>query len=216
MKTYTLNNKSIKYFDDNAEKLSEFYNEFDRSLVHKDIINLISKKENMNILDIGSGSGADADLFASMGHNIFAVEPSKKMLSLAIKRFKNNKIKWISDNLPELNRVILSKSKFDLIYSIGVLQYLDKEDRLMALNKIISLIDVGGFIEIQYPVPPSREYQSLIPDDEIKDFVAAIKGLEICVEEKSKELNGRKALDGSDLYINLIIIRKLSSYYLSY
>jgi cyclopropane fatty-acyl-phospholipid synthase-like methyltransferase len=208
--------KVIRYFNDNAGRLSAQYNSLDRAKVHADLINLLPASKKLRMLDIGAGSGADAGFFAALGHDIVAAEPAKNLRDLANKTFKNKKIKWVSDKLPSLKSVTDSGKKFDVIYAVGTLQYLNKKDRMRSLDKITSFLKAGGLLEIQYPTPRSREHQFSIDSKEITGFVKlfnkAAKGslqLRVIHRKNIKDFGGRKALDGSDLYFNTTIIKCL-------
>jgi cyclopropane fatty-acyl-phospholipid synthase-like methyltransferase len=210
--------KVIQYFNDNAEKLSAQYNSLDRAKVHADLIDLLPPAKKLRMLDIGAGSGADAAFFAALGHEVVAAEPAINLRDIANKTFKNKRIEWNGDTLPGLKSTTASGKKFDVIYAIGTLQYLNKKDRTKALKKIAALLNDGGLLEIQYPTPPSREYQFPVGTGEIADFVkrfnASAQGgvqLEIVHQKNIKDFTGRKALDGSDLYFNTAILRRRKS-----
>jgi protein-L-isoaspartate O-methyltransferase len=208
--------KVIRYFNDNADKLSVQYNSLDRAKVHADLMGFLPVPQKLQMLDIGAGSGADAGFFAALGHDVVAAEPAKKLRGIANKTFKNKKIEWVADKLPSLKSVTASGKKFDVIYAVGTLQYLDKKDRLKSLDKMAALLNEDGLLEIQYPTPRSREYQFSIDSREITGFVKlfnkAAQGnfqLKIVHRKNIKDFGGRKALDGSDLYFNTTIIKYL-------
>src|SRR3990172_871011 len=97
--------KVLKYYNDRAGALSTVYDALNREQVHADLLSLLPKNRKLKVLDVGAGSGADAKMFAQAGHDVVAVEPAKKLREIAKKSFKNKKIKWISDQLPQLKKV---------------------------------------------------------------------------------------------------------------
>jgi len=207
---------AIDYFNENAQKLSAEYNAVDRAQVHSDLLQFLPSKK-LHMLDIGAGSGADANMFAAMGHEVVAVEPAQTLRDLANKTFQNKNIKWCADDLPALTSVKTAKEKFDVIYSVGTIQYLDEAERTAALKTMVSLLKDDGLIEVQYPTPPSREHQFRVGLDEVKNFVAAFnkkakdgRQLQI-VRENIKAISGRKARDGTDLYFNTTIIKSVKT-----
>lgn len=208
--------KAIRYFNDNAESLSAQYNALDRAQVHADLIGLLPASQKLRMLDIGAGSGADAGFFAARGHEVVAAEPAKKLRDIAKGAFTSKRIKWVADRLPGLRSVTAAGKKFDVIYAVGALQYLNEKDRLKALGKMASLLNEGGLLEIQYPTPASREHQFSIDSKELPRFVKlfnkAAQGnlkLKIIRRKNVRDFSGRKALDGSDLYFNTTIIKCL-------
>ncbi|MCE9507859.1 MAG: class I SAM-dependent methyltransferase [Alphaproteobacteria bacterium] len=210
--------KVIQYFNDHASSLSAQYNSLDRAKVHADLMRFLPVSQKLRMLDIGAGSGADAGFFAALGHEVVAAEPAKNLREMANKTFKNKKIEWVADKLPHLKSVTASGKKFDVIYAVGTLQYLDKKDRMASLDKMASLLKADGLLEIQYPTPRSREHQFSIDSREIAGFVKlfnkAAQGnfrLKVIHRKNIKDFSGRKALDGSDLYFNTTIIKYLKS-----
>lgn len=209
--------KAIQFFNDNAAALSAQYNSLDRAKVHAELLARISGANNLKMLDVGAGSGADANMFAEMGHEVVAAEPAEKLRTIANETFKNTtNIKWNDDLLPALPTVTASGETFDVIYSLGAIQYLDEADRTASLEKMASLLKDGGLLELSYPTPASRVHQFSVGTQEVESFVsqfnkASGKGkLEIVHEKKTREISGRKALDGSDLYFQEFIIKRVA------
>lgn len=211
-----MNKPAIDYFNDRADALAAQYNQLDRQKVHADLLANLPKGEGLRVLDIGAGSGADANMFASLGYSVVAAEPADKLREIGIKTFINKKIEWNDDVLPQLPQVVARGGAFDIVSAVGVLQYLDKEDRRKSLKTIFSLIAVGGAVDIQYPVPASREHQFTIEKNEIADFVQAFNRaagataeFSIVIDKEIPDHTGRKALDGSDLFFKTMVLRRL-------
>lgn len=211
-----MNNPAIDYFNDRADALAAQYNQLDRQKVHADLLANLPKGEGLRVLDIGAGSGVDANMFASLGYSVVATEPAEKLREIGIKTFVNKKIEWNDDVLPQLPQVVTRGGVFDIVSAIGVLQYLDKEDRRKSLKTIFSLVAVGGAVDIQYPVPASREHQFTIEKNEIADFVQAFNRaagataeFSIVIDKEIPDHTGRKALDGSDLFFKTMVLRRL-------
>ena len=207
--------KAIQYFNDRADVLSLQYNNSDRARVHAGLIELLPETGKLEMLDVGAGSGADAGLYAEMGHNVVAVEPAWKLRNIAKKTFRNDRIEWIADKLPYLELIHAPGRKFDVVYCANALQYLKKKDRRLSLIRMLSFLKDGGLLEIQHPFPPSREYQFLIDLNEIKDFVKQYNEstskhsrLKILREICFKTFDERKALNGSELYYKTVIIKR--------
>ncbi|HCS24226.1 MAG TPA: hypothetical protein DIW20_10805 [Rhodospirillaceae bacterium] len=104
---------------------------------------------------------------------------------------------------------------FDVITSVGVLQYVDEESRASSLSKMFSMAVRGGFVEVQYPTPASREHQFTIKHNEIEKAVEAFNqaatpndGIDIIMDKLVPDFSGRKALDGSDLSFRTVILKR--------
>ncbi len=210
-----MNKPAIDYFNDRADELARQYNSLDRAKVHADLLAALPQGRVLRVLDIGAGSGADAAMFADLGHVVTAAEPAETLARTGKEVFKNKNIHWNTDVLPEMNAATQAGGDFDVITSVGVLQYIDKESRSSSLSKMFSLAARGGHVEIQYPTPASREHQYTISHNEIADAVKAFNeaaapsdGISIVMDKTIPDFSGRKALDGSDLSFRTVILRR--------
>lgn len=210
-----MNDPAINYFNEKAEALAEQYNALDREKVHADLLTHLPEKSSLRVLDIGAGSGADAHMFASKGHQVTATEPAQKLRDIARKTFKDKNIEWNADTLPEMPASGKDGQQYDVVTAVGVLQYMDEKDRPKALDKMFSLIAQNGFIEIQYPTPASREHQFSVSGNEVEDFIRAFNQsspkaeFKVVVDKSIPDHTGRKALDGSDLFFKTLILQRV-------
>src|SRR5271166_5499625 len=62
-------------YAEEAEALIEQYEKLSFADVHRQVLHLIPTAPG-RVLDIGSGTGRDAAAFATMGHEVVAVEPT--------------------------------------------------------------------------------------------------------------------------------------------
>lgn len=106
----------------------------------KKVVKTISKyANNKKIMEFGSGTGILALYLSSLGNKVTAVDLDKDMIALSKKyfldRFNNVNIKFICSDIMDINL----ENKFDVCYSIGVLEhYTDKEIKDL-INKQISI-----------------------------------------------------------------------------
>lgn len=67
------------------------------------------------LLDVGAGSGGDANWFAAQGWDVVAAEPVSAMRAAATGRHASTSIRWIDDRLPGLSGVHQMGLAYDLI-----------------------------------------------------------------------------------------------------
>lgn len=97
------------------------------------------------LLDVGAGSGRDAAMFASMGHEVVAVEPMAQFLAEARKLHNSPSIKWVDDSLPKLESLGEEYAgTFDFVLASAVWHHLDESERKVAMLRIARLTRAGG------------------------------------------------------------------------
>jgi len=140
-----------KYFDELYKKNSEpweFTLRMSQNYRFSLCIDLI-KKYNLrvaNILDIGCSLGQFTYQLIPLSSNIIGIDISKEAILKAKKKYskyKNPKFKIGS--LPNLS---YSNNKFNLVICLEVLYYLDKYERIKALNEINRILKKQGFFLI--------------------------------------------------------------------
>lgn len=208
-----MNDPAINYFNEKAEALAGQYNALDREKVHADLLAQLPENRALTVLDIGAGSGADAHMFAAKGYQVTATEPAAKLREIAQKTFPDKNIEWNADVLPEMTVSGSGGRQYDVVTAVGVLQYLDEQNRPKALAKMFSLVAKDGFVEIQYPTPASREHQYSITGNEVADLVRSFNNssaeFKVVVDKSIPDHTGRKALDGSDLFFKTLIFQRV-------
>lgn len=98
----------------------------------------ISKFKNPTILDLGFGSGRDMLYLLSKGLNVEGVDNCDNFIEKGLTVSKQT--------MPELN---LNK-KFDLIYSVGVIFHLNKEERIKLFKNIKNHLSENGVLVLSY------------------------------------------------------------------
>lgn len=131
MKFYAINSKSY------AE--STFNEDFAKAVFAgmKKIIS-VTNKDNP-ILDIGCGSGRDANYLSSLGYKVHAYDQSPEMINEA-KRLTN------LENVFNVGSAQLfhSETKYNFAYSIACLLHLNDLEFELAINNIAKHLNEGG------------------------------------------------------------------------
>lgn len=130
-------------YDRNATDLFERYDALDARTVNAPILHLIPQKPAC-ILDVGAGTGRDAAWFASLGHEVIAVEPTHGLREGGRIRHADYNIDWVADRLPHLEVLNQRPDVFDLIKLTAVWAHLDPSEQQTALPVLASLLAPGG------------------------------------------------------------------------
>jgi len=115
------------------------------------------------VMDVGSGSGVDAAWFASLGHEVLAVEPVDALRLRAMSLHPLSLIRWIDDCLPHLSSVAALGKRFQLIVVSGVWTHLEEEERHDALSTMATLLAPDGIILISIRHGPAPEGRRSFP-----------------------------------------------------
>ena len=139
-----------------ADALLKTYEQIAVEDVHRPVLPLLPTTP-ARFLDIGAGTGRDAAYFASLGHQVTAVEPVDALREGARKLHASSRIEWIGDGLPDL--ASLRGRSFDVVLLTAVWMHLDAAERAAAMPSVASLVAPDGLLILSLrhgPVPVGR------------------------------------------------------------
>jgi len=133
------------------------YAYFDRvpfEVVHANLIRFLPS-EPFAALDVGAGSGRDALALVKRGATVDAVEPWTEMRNLAKSATRDvPEIRWIDDQLPDLQVISALEKQYDLIVLSAVLMHLGPNERAIALGVLRAMLSERGHIYLSIRNPP--------------------------------------------------------------
>ncbi len=145
-------------YDSQAKILSERYESLDFSTVNGWLLPFLPPSCG-SALDVGAGSGRDAQGLVDRGFNVVAVEPSSQMRKEGQTRHPDPGILWMDDSLPELKTLASRGPSFDLILLSAVWMHVSPRDRPRAFTNLVSLLKPAGILVMtlrQGPADPDR------------------------------------------------------------
>lgn len=124
--------------------LNQYYAKFQRQVFEKlfSFIEFQSGTKDLRALDIGCGAGRWCRFLAEHGYNTTGIDLQEELIAINSVRYRDyhNCIFYhssIQDFEPE--------SAFDLICSITVIQHIPAEEQKIVINKLRSLLNLGGY-----------------------------------------------------------------------
>ena len=154
--------RTIQHYNDKANHYFSLYNSVDAENVHEDWKSILNSTIPGTALDVGAGSGRDANWLAEKGWRVVATEPAGALRELA-QQNAHAEILWSNASLPDLATLPLSNQKFDLILLSAVWMHLPEKVRPQALARLSELLSKSGRIFISLRFGPSDEDRPMYP-----------------------------------------------------
>ena len=108
-----------------------------------------SQWSGKRVLEVGCGIGTDTINFARAGAQVTAIDLSERSLEIARNRaavYKLTNINFIHANVEELAAILPATTRYDLVYSFGVLHHTPNPN--IALRQIVSFLAPGGTLKL--------------------------------------------------------------------
>jgi len=115
-------NQYAPYYDQHLTKILDSKIPY---LIHKAIIEIISEKHNLNILDLGCGTGLIGEKFHPIANTLIGIDLSEKMLEQA--KQKNFYTELV---LEDINNAIKKYNNIDLVIAADTLVYIGNLEQI--------------------------------------------------------------------------------------
>lgn len=194
-------NEIEKYYNkfNEHKRLLSRHGQVEFAVTMKFIKACIDNRKNLNILDIGAGTGRYSSALYEFGHNITAVELVKKNLSVLKENYPN--ITAIQGNALNLKKI--KDESFDITLLFGPMYHLfTTEDKLKALQEAKRVTKKGGYILVAY----------LMNEYAVITYAFKEGNLKKCLKENKLSADFKCVTSQEDLYsyIRLNDINKLN------
>jgi SAM-dependent methyltransferase len=182
---------SINWYDTHGREWATQYDRHDPARLNAWIKPLLPVEAGL-ILDIGAGSGRDAQWLAELGHQVIAVEPSRTMREYAQQYHQHQYIEWVNDSLPGLERIYQRNYQFDVVLLNAVWMFVAPRQRARAFRKVLGLLKPGGLLcmTVQVDVHDDDRGKYAVAYDELH-HLAREHGLAVEVDAIDADQSGR-------------------------
>lgn len=182
------------------DEIEKYYNKFNEdkrllsrhgqvefAVTMKYIEKCVAGRKNLNILDVGAGTGRYSIALHKQGHNVSALEYVKKNLSV----LKQNAPYLDARQGTALNLKKYKDNSFDIVLLFGPMYHLfDEKDKLKALEEAKRVVKDGGYILVAY----------LMNEYAVITYAFKEGNLQKCLQEKMLDENFRCNTTKKDLY----------------
>ena len=122
------------------------------------ILKQLRLTKEMNVLDLGAGTGIWSFIFANLVNSVHAVEFSKKLIDIgtteAEKQSVDN-VKFFHERVEDFT----SDISFDIIFISGVLQYLNDPEFNTLVNRFTTYSDLDTKLVLREPTGVNSRYK---------------------------------------------------------
>lgn len=154
--------KTIEHYSEKAQHYYDLYNSVDAESVHSDWKALLQNAKAGTALEVGAGSGRDANWLAEQGWKVIAIEPADELRNLA-QANSHNSVTWCNASLPALTALPQQPTTYDLILLSAVWMHLPKGERPAALKRLAKLLSESGTMYMTLRFGPNDEARPMHP-----------------------------------------------------
>ena len=192
--------KYYNKFNEDKRLLSR-HGQVEYCVATKYIDEIINGRQNLNIIDIGAGTGRYSIPLAEQGHNVTAIELVNKNLSTI--KLKSDKVVAKQGNALNLKKI--KDDTFDIALLFGPLYHLfSLDDKIKALEEAKRVVKKGGYVLIMY----------LMNEYAVITYAFKEGNLKKCLENGKLDNNFKCITSEEDLY-SYVRIEDINKIYLS-
>lgn len=101
------------------------------------LLEIIKPRQNTKMLDVGIGTGIFASEFVARGATVYGIDPSEKMLEVALKRGFNAQL-GSGENVP------FEDNSFDVVLSMTSAEFSAKPEKF--ISEMVRVVKPGGLV----------------------------------------------------------------------
>lgn len=149
---------TIKSYDETAEEYEQAVNSFNILPELNIFISKLNKGDS--ILDLGCGPGHHSKYFSDLGYNVIGIDLSKKMISIAKRKFSN-----IDFRVMDMYNLNFEHDIFNGIWASASLLHTKKKDLQLILKELNLLLKNKGILYISLKIGDGEKF---VYDDRYK------------------------------------------------
>ena len=206
--TNQVSKRVLNYYDKNAVEFANQTVSIDMHDLYELFLNQLPQTESQCILDVGCGSGRDANYFAKQDYNVTAIDASAELIQWAQRHHMSSKIDWHHLDFSGIEKQPW-KNKFTGIWACASLLHVPFLELPLIINSLLDTFTDDGvmYVSFKYGKGERVDEERLFCDmNELrwKTIVAKIPQVIEC----DIWLSADKRADCKDAWFNVMIKRE--------
>ena len=140
---------TLNYYDENAVEFACQTLSIDMHDLYELFINQLPQRDMQSILDVGCGSGRDANYFAKQGYEVTAIDASAGLIQWAQRHHMSSKIDWHHLDFSGIEKQPW-KNKFTGIWACASLLHVPFLELPFIINSLLDTFTDDGVMYVSF------------------------------------------------------------------
>ena len=140
---------TLNYYDENAVEFACQTLSIDMHDLYELFINQLPQRDTQCILDVGCGSGRDANYFAKQGYHVTAMDASAKLIQWAEQHHMSSRITWVHLDFSSIEKQAW-ENKFTGIWACASLLHVPFLELPFIINSLLDTFTDDGVMYVSF------------------------------------------------------------------
>ena len=140
---------TLHYYDDNAVEFAIQTVSIDMHDLYELFLNQLPQRSTQYILDVGCGSGRDANYFAKRGYDVTAIDASAELIQWAEQHHMSSRITWVHLDFSSIEKQAW-ENKFTGIWACASLLHVPFLELPFIINSLLDTFTDDGVMYVSF------------------------------------------------------------------
>ena len=140
---------TLNYYDENAVEFACQTLSIDMHDLYELFINQLPQRDTQCILDVGCGSGRDANYFAKQGYEVTAIDASAELIQWAEQHHMSSRITWVHLDFSSIEKQAW-ENKFTGIWACASLLHVPFLELPCIINSLLETLTDEGVMYLSF------------------------------------------------------------------
>ena len=140
---------TLKYYDKNTVEFAIQTVSIDMHDLYELFINQLPQRDTQCILDVGCGSGRDANYFAEQGYDVTAIDASAELIQWAQQHHMSSRISWVHLDFSSIDKQAW-ENKFTGIWACASLLHVPFLELPFIINSLLETLADEGMMYLSF------------------------------------------------------------------